>query len=68
MGRMKISPKIKTLIAVYKFMGLQELIRLEKTYGKFDGVIIYAQNLNLEKMLEYMKEHSFINGVYREEL
>jgi hypothetical protein len=36
-----MQPKLKNLIGAYKYPGLFELIRLENTYGKFDGIIIY---------------------------
>ena len=51
MGKMKIEPKLKNLIAVYKFCNLTELARLEKTHGKFDGIIVYPECFNVQKYL-----------------
>lgn len=59
-GMMKLQPKIKTLISVYKFCGLSELIRLEKTYGKFDGIVVYPESFDIKKYLANNKEISLM--------
>ncbi len=64
-GMLKLEPKLKNLIAVYKFCTLSELIRLELTYGAFDGVIVYPECFNIEKYLaNNKKELSLLNLDY----
>lgn len=67
-GMMKLEPKIKTLISVYKFCGLPELIRLEKTYGKFNGIVVYPESFDIQKYLDNNKELSLTKDNFLNEV
>ena len=60
-GKMKIEPKIKNLISVYKFVNLSELIRFENTHGKFDGIIVYPESFNAQKYMTSSEQISLLN-------
>lgn len=60
-GMMKLEPKRKVLVSVYKFSALTELIRLENTYGGFDGIVVYPESFHIQKYLMNSKELSLVN-------
>jgi hypothetical protein len=47
---------------------LVELIRLEKTHGKFDGIIVYPECFNIQKYLTTNEELSLLKSEHLEHI
>ena len=52
---MKVEPKVKLLISAYKFLNLQQLIRLQEMYGRFDGMVVYHEGWDFVKFAKTWK-------------
>lgn len=44
--------KPRVLLAVYRFHGLEQLVRIEKTYGKIYGLVLYDELIDIAKFVD----------------